>query len=234
MRNGRIVQTGTVQDIVLRPADDYVAEFVRRMNPLKVLTGAMVMRAASGWSAAMARCSWTRRDAIASGSTPAMPPPSCMSTGRPIHCAQWTTTRPAGTTSGRSSSRPPRSRCRDSFTCAAARDTPCCLPTAGGCWVSRAKRRSSGAFGGAAAQGRLHEERIRGCRPHAHAGRGLHGRPGHRRRACRHRRLRPAGPPRRARPRPGEHAAGVHARARDRRDDARARLRRHERRRASS
>jgi glycine betaine/proline transport system ATP-binding protein len=45
MRHGRIVQTGSAQDIVLRPADDYVAEFVRRMNPLKVLTGAMVMRA---------------------------------------------------------------------------------------------------------------------------------------------------------------------------------------------
>ena len=44
MRHGRIVQTGVAQDIVLRPADDYVAEFVRRMNPLKVLTGAMVMR----------------------------------------------------------------------------------------------------------------------------------------------------------------------------------------------
>jgi glycine betaine/proline transport system ATP-binding protein len=45
MRHGRIVQTGTAQDIVLRPADDYVAEFVRRMNPLKVLNGEMVMRA---------------------------------------------------------------------------------------------------------------------------------------------------------------------------------------------
>ncbi|MGQ0430664.1 MAG: choline ABC transporter ATP-binding protein [Gammaproteobacteria bacterium] len=44
MRHGRIVQTGSAQDIVLRPADDYVAEFVRRMNPLKVLTGAMIMR----------------------------------------------------------------------------------------------------------------------------------------------------------------------------------------------
>ncbi len=44
MRHGRIVQTGSAQDIVLRPADDYVAEFVRRMNPLKVLTGQMVMR----------------------------------------------------------------------------------------------------------------------------------------------------------------------------------------------
>ncbi|HEX9707449.1 MAG TPA: choline ABC transporter ATP-binding protein [Steroidobacteraceae bacterium] len=44
MHHGRIVQTGTSQDIVLRPADDYVAEFVRHMNPLTVLTGAMVMR----------------------------------------------------------------------------------------------------------------------------------------------------------------------------------------------
>jgi glycine betaine/proline transport system ATP-binding protein len=44
MHHGRIVQTGTAQDIVMRPADDYVAEFVRHMNPLTVLTGAMVMR----------------------------------------------------------------------------------------------------------------------------------------------------------------------------------------------
>jgi glycine betaine/proline transport system ATP-binding protein len=44
MHHGRIVQTGTAQDIVMRPADDYVAEFVRHMNPLTVLTGAMIMR----------------------------------------------------------------------------------------------------------------------------------------------------------------------------------------------
>jgi glycine betaine/proline transport system ATP-binding protein len=44
MHHGRIVQTGAAQDIVLRPADDYVAEFVRHMNPLNVLTGAMIMR----------------------------------------------------------------------------------------------------------------------------------------------------------------------------------------------
>jgi glycine betaine/proline transport system ATP-binding protein len=44
MQHGRIIQTGTAQDIVMRPADDYVAEFVRHMNPLTVLTGAMVMR----------------------------------------------------------------------------------------------------------------------------------------------------------------------------------------------
>src|ERR1700724_484410 len=44
---GRIVQTGTAEDIVVRPANDYVAEFVTHMNPLSVLTGAMVMRRCS-------------------------------------------------------------------------------------------------------------------------------------------------------------------------------------------
>jgi glycine betaine/proline transport system ATP-binding protein len=43
LQNGRIVQTGTAEDIVLAPADEYVAEFVRHMNPLDVLTGAMIM-----------------------------------------------------------------------------------------------------------------------------------------------------------------------------------------------
>ena len=37
MEGGRIVQAGTVRDIVLRPADSYVAEFVRHMNPLDAL-----------------------------------------------------------------------------------------------------------------------------------------------------------------------------------------------------
>ncbi len=44
LRNGRIIQTGSAEDIVLAPADEYVAEFVRHMNPLDVLSGAMVMR----------------------------------------------------------------------------------------------------------------------------------------------------------------------------------------------
>jgi glycine betaine/proline transport system ATP-binding protein len=44
MEGGRIVQTGTAQDIVLRPANDYVGQFVRHMNPLSVLTGETVMR----------------------------------------------------------------------------------------------------------------------------------------------------------------------------------------------
>ncbi len=45
LESGRIVQTGAPEDIVLRPADAYVAEFVQHMNPLGVLTGRMVMEA---------------------------------------------------------------------------------------------------------------------------------------------------------------------------------------------
>jgi glycine betaine/proline transport system ATP-binding protein len=44
MQNGRIIQTGTAEEIVLTPADGYVAEFVLHMNPLTVLTGSMVMQ----------------------------------------------------------------------------------------------------------------------------------------------------------------------------------------------
>ncbi len=45
LQHGQIVQTGAAHDIVLRPADAYVEEFVRHMNPLNVLTGEMVMSA---------------------------------------------------------------------------------------------------------------------------------------------------------------------------------------------
>ena len=44
LQNGLIVQTGSAEDIVMAPADEYVAEFVRHMNPLDVLAGAMIMR----------------------------------------------------------------------------------------------------------------------------------------------------------------------------------------------
>jgi len=43
MESGRIVQYGVPQEIVLKPANDYVAEFVAHMNPLNVLTGATMM-----------------------------------------------------------------------------------------------------------------------------------------------------------------------------------------------
>lgn len=37
MENGRIVQSGRPEEIVLKPANEYVAEFVAHMNPLNVL-----------------------------------------------------------------------------------------------------------------------------------------------------------------------------------------------------
>eukprot|EP01037_Dinobryon_pediforme_P014458 gene14458-14583_t len=46
MEGGRIVQIGTAEDIVLHPANAYVAEFVAHMNPLQVLRGASLMRPA--------------------------------------------------------------------------------------------------------------------------------------------------------------------------------------------
>jgi glycine betaine/proline transport system ATP-binding protein len=44
MEGGRILQSGTSADIMLRPATAHVAEFVRHVNPLSVLNGSVVMR----------------------------------------------------------------------------------------------------------------------------------------------------------------------------------------------
>jgi glycine betaine/proline transport system ATP-binding protein len=44
MEGGRIVQSGRPEDIVLRPANDYVREFIANVNPLSVLTAWNVMR----------------------------------------------------------------------------------------------------------------------------------------------------------------------------------------------
>ncbi|BCP54781.1 choline ABC transporter ATP-binding protein [Kaistia sp. 32K] len=43
MEAGRIVQCGTAEDILLRPATPYVADFVKHTNPLNVLRGRSVM-----------------------------------------------------------------------------------------------------------------------------------------------------------------------------------------------
>ena len=43
MENGRIVQYGKPEEIVLNPANRYVAEFVAHMNPLNVLRGESLM-----------------------------------------------------------------------------------------------------------------------------------------------------------------------------------------------
>ncbi|WP_120501409.1 glycine betaine/L-proline ABC transporter ATP-binding protein [Roseovarius sp. EL26] len=44
MRDGRVVQTGTAEDIVMNPADDYVADFVAGISRLKVVRAHVVMR----------------------------------------------------------------------------------------------------------------------------------------------------------------------------------------------
>lgn len=44
MEGGRIIQIGTAQEIILHPADDYVADFVAHMNPMGVLRAAEVMQ----------------------------------------------------------------------------------------------------------------------------------------------------------------------------------------------
>ena len=43
MRNGEIIQTGTPEDVVTSPADDYVREFVQDASPAKVLTAENIM-----------------------------------------------------------------------------------------------------------------------------------------------------------------------------------------------
>jgi glycine betaine/proline transport system ATP-binding protein len=48
MEGGRIVQTGRPEDIVLKPANGYVADFVAHLNPLSVLTAADAMTADAG------------------------------------------------------------------------------------------------------------------------------------------------------------------------------------------
>ncbi|MER5729813.1 glycine betaine/L-proline ABC transporter ATP-binding protein [Streptomyces sp. NPDC002138] len=43
MRDGRIVQLGTAEDILMRPADDYVASFIQDVDRSRVLTAEAVM-----------------------------------------------------------------------------------------------------------------------------------------------------------------------------------------------
>ena len=44
MRDGRVVQIGTAEDIVMHPADDYVADFVAGISRLKVVKARAVMK----------------------------------------------------------------------------------------------------------------------------------------------------------------------------------------------
>lgn len=44
MRDGRVVQTGTPEDIIMHPVDDYVAEFVAGISRLKIVKARAVMQ----------------------------------------------------------------------------------------------------------------------------------------------------------------------------------------------
>ena len=48
MRDGRVVQIGTAEDIVMNPADDYVADFVAGISRLKVVRAQAVMQPLEG------------------------------------------------------------------------------------------------------------------------------------------------------------------------------------------
>jgi len=52
MRDGRLVQVGTPEQIVMEPADDYVADFVAGISRLKVVRAHAVMEALSSSAAA--------------------------------------------------------------------------------------------------------------------------------------------------------------------------------------
>jgi glycine betaine/proline transport system ATP-binding protein len=47
MEAGKVIQFGVPEDIVLRPVNEYVRQFVASMNPLTVLKGGMLMRSAA-------------------------------------------------------------------------------------------------------------------------------------------------------------------------------------------
>ena len=147
MRHGRIVQTGAAQDIVLRPADDYVAEFVRRMNPLKVLTGAMIMRAREMLAGADGVAVPRRGAALCAPAGPG----SCADGNTPRRGAASLARRRGRGRLHRGRARHPRRACGDdtagaSFTCAGEPAIRCCSPRAAGCLASSGETEIIGAL----------------------------------------------------------------------------------------
>jgi glycine betaine/proline transport system ATP-binding protein len=51
MRDGRLVQMGTAEDIVMNPADDYVADFVAGISRLKIVKAHAVMKTLAEYTA---------------------------------------------------------------------------------------------------------------------------------------------------------------------------------------
>ncbi|MGD6747400.1 quaternary amine ABC transporter ATP-binding protein [Streptomyces sp. BH106] len=59
MRDGRIVQNGTPEDILVRPADDYVANFIQDVDRSRVLTAGAVMESPDALRAGSGRTDLT-------------------------------------------------------------------------------------------------------------------------------------------------------------------------------
>ncbi len=51
MRDGRLIQVGTAEDIVMNPADDYVADFVAGISRLKIVKAHTVMQSVEHYTA---------------------------------------------------------------------------------------------------------------------------------------------------------------------------------------
>jgi len=49
LNHGELVQNGTAEEIILNPADDYVADFVKDINKSKVIRAQTIMEQASGY-----------------------------------------------------------------------------------------------------------------------------------------------------------------------------------------
>jgi glycine betaine/proline transport system ATP-binding protein len=62
MRDGRIVQTGTAEDILLRPANDYVASFIQDVDRSRVLTAGALMDTSVTADAPLCACETATRE----------------------------------------------------------------------------------------------------------------------------------------------------------------------------
>jgi len=52
MKDGKIVQIGTSEEIISHPADDYVKDFVQNVSPLKFTNASQIMRTLEEWKSA--------------------------------------------------------------------------------------------------------------------------------------------------------------------------------------
>ncbi|MER5437004.1 betaine/proline/choline family ABC transporter ATP-binding protein [Streptomyces sp. NPDC002790] len=68
MRDGRIVQNGTPEDILVRPADDYVANFIQDVDRSRVLTAGAVMESPDALRASSGRADLTDAALLAKAS----------------------------------------------------------------------------------------------------------------------------------------------------------------------